>query len=193
MTQSRRDNNDSPFGRWVRENPTLDSVGCGLNVSDVDWMFQKYLPKIDDSVGTREIQLAMIIEVKTYGKDVERSQQEILFYHHQLLSTKGQSRKVKRPGQPPISLWHFGVYALKMDGSAPSDSEFISWGRFDDNGSIRYVRGRSSGLHRVLSFEIDPVDFRKITFRRHHCTRMITVEDQMPLGFATEKSVTLRS
>lgn len=42
MTARRRDNQDTPFSAWLRNEPTLDSVERQLCVSDLDFWVHRY-------------------------------------------------------------------------------------------------------------------------------------------------------
>ena len=123
MTAPRRHGEDTPFGRWVREQRELESRQCSMNLCDVDMMFQKYRTDVDTGnaagLDPRDVQLCMVVEVKTFGSEPTGPQQEILFYHHQLLHCK---RRLKRIGDlPRVSVWHYGVFVLRLHGTHPKE------------------------------------------------------------------------
>lgn len=191
MTTPRRSQiEETPFGNWVRNNPSLEAHQHSLTVTDADWIFHKYRATVD-GISTRDVQLAMLVETKTFGRTPTKSQQETLFYHHQLLNRKG---KVNRVMQPEITLWHFGVYVLRMDSSRPDENSHCLWGRFGDGGTLTWMPLDQATLTQVLRFDRRPDDPRQdLSLRRHHKTRELVVLETMPLGFHAEKKVLRRS
>src|SRR5215470_12279681 len=66
MTEPRHASYDeTPFGAWVRRQPEIESRRTGLSVTDIDWCFHKFKTSVD-RLGTREIQLMLMVELKTY-------------------------------------------------------------------------------------------------------------------------------
>ena len=193
MTRPRLQGDDTPFGKWLREHEELDSVRWALNVTDSDYLFHKYKTNVD-RVGMRDLQLAMLIEVKTHGSLPKETQLEILFYHHQLLSRK---KKVQRLHRSDISLWHFGVYVLLLPGEAPDQHEYFYWGRFKANGTLGYARGTSQQLCSLLRFDFRPDDFKPLCsgsgLRRHHKTKEFLITEKMPLGFEIDRVIKFSS
>lgn len=192
MTAPRRAGHELPFSSWLREQRDLDSVNASLNIADADYIFHRYRTH-EDAMGSREVQLAMIVELKTFGRDPPYAQSEILYYHHQVLSSES-FRNVHRPnGQSPIAFWHFGVFVLQLPGDRPDSDEYVRWGRFGKGGALEWTLGTSSGLPRLLRFDLRPDNFRMLSTRRHHRTREIVVEEQTPLGFVVERRIRRRS
>lgn len=184
----------TPFGLWCREQNGLESHQHSLTITDADWMFHKFRTNID-ACGIRDVQLAMIVEVKSRNSVPTSSQQETLFYHHQLLCTCGKTRKVKRVQRAPIQLWHFGVFVLRLPGDTPSDfPKSLEWGIFADDGSLTWLPGTECGLIQLLRFDRRPDNpKRALCLRRHHSTRVVTAVETTPLGFEVERTITRRS
>ena len=192
MTRDRLYGSDTPFGQWLRQQPDLDSHQEGLVISDSDWMFQKYRMNIVDNVGTRELQFLMMVEVKTRCGEPSSSQQETLFFYHQMLNRKTMLRRINRS---PVMVWSFGVFVLSLEGEEPEASHRMRWGVFQSDGSLQYFCTNSiETIKEVLRFDRRPSEPQKeLELRRHHSTQEITVTECMPLGFAIEKVVMRRS
>jgi len=190
MTTQRRHGEDTPFGAWVRRQPKLDSRNDGLTVNDIDWIFHNYSPPIDGK-RTREVQIMMIVEVKTLSAIPGPSQKETLFFTHQ--RTKGMGTVTGCRGQS-VRLWHFGAFVLRLSGLSPTDSNEMSWGKFGDNGELLWRRFTAvDELIEVLGLRLNPDTFSMLETRPHHLTREITMWTQTPLGFWTEEKILKRS
>lgn len=193
MTSVRRYGDDTPFGRWVREQNSLESRQHGFTANDADWIFHKYKTNIDGN-GSRSVQLMMLCEVKTRLATPNKDQQETLYFMHQLLN---QKRVLRRPFKGPVSVWHFGVYVLRMEGEAPKDGEEMAWGRFDAYGSIRWRTTRDTRkIVQLLGFSRapdNPDETLRARLRRHHHAKTIERTIRTELGFRVAESQTVRS
>lgn len=194
MTTGRRSSlEETPFGRWVRQQDSIDSHQHGLVVTDADWIFQKYKTNVD-VLGARNVQLMMICEVKTFGATPGASQVETLFFLHQSTCCM---RERKRPGGlSPIMLWHFGVFILSIPGNTPVDGHPMYWGSFDSDGSVSWRKTTSvRSLVELLGFVRRPDDPpRKLDLRRHHISKDVQATEFLPiLGVSIHKTIKKRS
>lgn len=197
MTRQRLYGIDTPFGQWLRCQAELDSHQQSFTANDVDWIFTKYRTPCDIN-GTREVQLMMNVEVKTFGAKPNDQQRETLFMQHQLLCMIGKQKKVKRvDNRGSTALWHMGCYVLVFPSSGPNNDEPFEWGVFRSDGVIDYwLSGVPSFrlLTNLLSFKIKshkPTEL--IDFRRHHKKSSLIVSETTELGFVIEREVRFRS
>jgi len=192
MTRQRRYGDDTPFGKWIREQRDLDSRQHAFTANDADWIFHKYKVKVD-SVGTRGVQMMMICEVKTRLAVPNPAQLETLWFCHQLLK---RQRRLLTLSRGKVSVWSFGCFGLRISGDSPDTSDTILWGRFAANGRMEWsVVESTERLKEILGFTIRPDTFTDIdrSLRRHHKTQELLEEIVMPLGFKVEKKVVRRS
>ena len=181
MTTSRRDAGGSAFGEWLRNNPRLDSVKQNLTIADIDWIVWKYKTVIDKQ-GERSLKLALWIELKTYGANLNQAQQELLFAYHTLLNDKRKRMFSPFVGKT-VSFWSFGCSIVQLSSDTPITSKIIRYGRFDDKGQLNYVEIKCGQLEKIITFVIDPETLRPFSFRRHHKTSLLVMDEQAPLGF----------
>lgn len=195
MTRSRAYGEDSPFTRWVRDNPDLPSYdwenGFGLGLTDTDLVFHRYLCK-SLTGQNREIQAIMCIEVKTRGGDLSRSQRDTLFKQHSFLFDVAKQR-VSTKKIDGSTVFHFGFSVLQFSGTYPEDSDFIRWGRFQSDGSLLYKDLDLKTLTAILRFELHPTNLKDRPFRLHHKERVVTERHEEPLGFYIDRRVVYRS
>jgi len=169
LTRPAFDGRDKPFSDWLRKNPHLDSNRAKLDVSDIDFVFHKYMSNVDRE-GTREVKLMLDLEVKTWGKYPSRGQIETLFFRHQLLSQK--CKLISNAINKKVTVWHFGQFLLIIHkGDRPDNSEYMQWGVFDVQGKMVWHRIDEKVLTNILGFVKRPDNFNKLTLRRHHITR----------------------
>ncbi len=192
MTRQRQYGADTPFGVWIRKQKEIDSHQHGLCVNDADWILHKYKTGVVDRIGTRDVQLAMMVEVKTNGSEPNKSQQEILFYFHQLLESK---KWVKRVKSSKIMLWCYGVFVLSLEGDCPKDGELIRWGSFEADGTISWLKNKDEkALVALLGFDKIPNSPNdKFSARRHHKDESLIVTKPCELGFPIETTIHFRS
>jgi hypothetical protein len=192
MTKARHFGNESAFSSWLRRHRELDSVRESIAVTDVDYIIHRYRAKID-GLGTRNVQLIMHCEAKSFDVFPSSSQLETLYFIHQATKSK---RKLDRPGNlGPVNVWNFGYCFVQFSGAGPEDSERIRWGAFTDGGEIRWWKLRNAAsLARILRFEVYPDNLHQaLTLRRHHKMQKVVVEEKTDLGFTTLQIVTRRS
>jgi len=183
----------TPFGLWVRQRPDLDSSKHALSLTDVDMIFHRFKTHVD-AMGTREFQLQMWVEIKTYSGELTKSQHETLFDHHQILMSERARKRISPLTGASRYLWHFGVFVLKLHAGIPEDKK-IDWGVFRNDGTLRWYKGGTvHGLEQILRFERRPDNpAQKLCLRRHHKTRVIHTISSTELGFETEQQVICRS
>jgi hypothetical protein len=186
MTRARlsRDG-ETPFGAWLRAHPALESHTTSLAVTDADWIFHKYRLH-RDSLGRRDVQLMMFLEVKCFGAVPSASQEDTLYMLHQCMHELG--RQVRNLGnRQPVTLWHFGVFVLSLPGAAPQDQAAYRWGAFGPAGRLEWRTGTAAQLAQLLAFERRPDTFQPLDLRRHHASREVWITEQTPLGFAVDR------
>jgi hypothetical protein len=162
------------------------SPTCGFVATDVDLFIHRYLTEVD-SVGTREIQGLMHIEVKTRSGDPGKSQLDTLYKINACRTQRAMpiGREVVR---------HFGVSIVKLSGLTPDDSAAIYWGRFvDGERRLAYRLIDLAMLRQLMRFEIHPDNFDVRPFRRHHCTRTVVQIVTTELGFECDELLTKSS
>ena len=178
---------------WIRNNPNLDSVRAGLTVMDSDLWVHRYKTE-----GGREFQFLMLVEIKEFGKDMDRSQRDTLHIINQLL----RNRRNVRPewnadecdGRPRITRVHslisnqtvsvlcYGAHRLSVHG----DGTYTQWNRltWDNKKEISYEQ-----LEQLLRFELDPDTLGKLDHRpdqRHPC---VLRTDKTDLGFDVDVEI----
>ena len=180
MTRDRIYGQDKDFCDWLRKNQNLPSTE--IVISDVDCIVHQY-KTIVDSIGTRDIQSILYLEVKTRGASLTKSQLDTLFKLHKTMFT---SRLEEINGQ---FVRNWGVAIVSMDGTHPFNSKCMYWGRFDEYGGLDWGDDRLGGrvltvetLNKLLRFEIHPDNFQPEPFRRHHKNLQIEKNEFFPLG-----------
>jgi len=162
------------FGRWIRNNPELDS-SKGICVIDSDyWVhkFKTYNPL--NNRPSREIQCIMLVEIKTNGCDLNPAQRDTLNIVNQLMRNRSQTPTKKALHQAglsvvkvrslmsgsPITVWCYGAHLLRFSGLGPDDSDKITW---DNRHEIT-----KNQLTALLNFDIHPDSLKEMDFRIHH-------------------------
>lgn len=179
----------------MQRNPDLESGRHTLAVTDADMIFHRWKANVD-GLGTRRVQLAMWVEVKTFGAELTESQHETLFFHHQSLSTQGKTVSVKTLRGDVRAFWHFGVYVLRLPGAEPDETGCI-WGVFNPDGTITWWESMAphlKSLNELLRFDLRPDrPIERISLRRHHKTRRIERQVITGLGLQVSEIVVNRS
>jgi hypothetical protein len=170
---------ETSFGRWVRNNPDLDSQKHHVCIYDIDYIVHKY-----KTHHGRTFQLMMLLEVKTRNSDMTDAQRDTLYMLSQLTQNRKRNKsivsaavkdnandiqglsfgstKVWSPMRKAVvSVKSFGFFKLQFSNLGPDDSDEIKW----NDKTID-----ASTLTSLLNFDIDPVCFRPISelFRVHH-------------------------
>jgi hypothetical protein len=164
MTAARRDGNDTPFSRWLREQPALDSHSSRTCVQDVDYWIHKYRCT-HDTRGDRAVDHLMLVELKTRGRRVDFAQRDTLGLVRRLIESVfliGDSERVMTKrimmGNEPREVKFYGYFALEISGDRPDTSRSIRW------------HGREIDLDvliEVLDFAVHPRTLRRNVDRRH--------------------------
>jgi len=154
---------ETAFERWMRNNPALDSKSAGIVRFDCDVLLHKYMTLIDKR-GSREIQAAMFIEVKTNWADVSPAQRDSLSMMSQVFRNRRKNMHSDRSGRHAedhavlctvyshirgdyVRLRLFGGHLLQFERNAPGDGGQIAWD---------YQRIDEATLEKLLRFELDP-------------------------------------
>lgn len=164
---------ETSFGRWVRNNPLLDSNGKGLSVMDTDYVFHRFRTELG-----RSFQCFMIVEVKTRGGKLSEAQTDTAWILDQLTRNRrqtptatprkqagnGVTKVYSRFNAKDIILKAFGLHVLTFEKLGPDDSKWIKW----DNKQIT-----SDQLTQLLAFDLDPDTLRPMDWRSHHPKRRL--------------------
>ena len=167
---------ESGFGRWIRNNPALDSRS-GFCVVDQDYWVHAY-----KTHETREFQCLMCVEIKTHGGKMSYAQRDTLHIVNQLLRNRRATptKSDARAGGSSVRTVHsaalgreinlrsFGAFVLTFDGLGPDDSSVITWGGGD--GRSKYVEISCEVLTGLLRFDLDPDTLKPLDLRNHHMT-----------------------
>ena len=168
---------ETAFSRWMRKNPRIGSSpdAAAIVSFDCDVLLHKYLT-YNDTLGSRDIQAMMFIEVKTFGAEMTGAQRDTLGILNQILrNRKGTPNAKKRRiqascGDSKDKAWSklnkkwviirlFGGHLLQFSGQCPITSQEIEW----DRKPIKVEQ-----LVLLLRFELDPDTLMPIDWRRHH-------------------------
>lgn len=191
MVRERSFGSDVEFCEWMRNCNDLPSYGkdFGFVATDTDLVVHRYLTSVD-SIGTREVQGLMQIEVKTRMGKPQPSQMDTLSKLNLFADEKVVSGVYVR---------FFGVYILVLQNTTPDNSSHIWWvkipkGKFYSDPKLSVIKQIDRGcLIDILRFERHPDNLEKLPFRRHHKTQDIYVDELTPLGFTVERRITKRS
>lgn len=205
---------DKPFADWVRNHEDLEShPPVGFTQTDIDVLVHRYWTEVD-GMGSRDIQCLMHIETKTRNGFPSRSQADTLA---KLDLHACKTRHEAKAFNGLVVHW-WGCFFLRMTGTAPDNSKEMFWGGFPalestscpncnqetlrtaheckcgfmfSGPEIRWRLIDAEMLLALLRFEIDPVNFVPLSYRRHKKKGqpVIVVEEQMPLGFSVDRCV----
>ena len=169
-------NIEDGWKKWIRNNQNLDSMVHGISIMDTDMWVHKFGRRSGRFAGwDRSIQYLMKVEVKTHGADITDAQRDTINAVDALLRTKpmgefrdkgqlvpGHKDNVRRvvsmfSGKPVRIICH-GLHVLRMSGSTPGTSEWLTWdGR-------RITAGQ---FEMLLRYELDPDSLRELEHREH--------------------------
>jgi len=164
------------FGRWIRNCKSLDSR-LGYSVSDQDYWIHRYKTNTD-SIGTREFQLLMLVEIKTFGTELSDAQTDTLHMANQLMRNRMQTPTKDlryQAGEAPLEVYSamlrrvvqmraYGMHVLTFSHLGPDDSEWMTWDR---------QQITEDQLIALLRFDLDPDTLGPLDLRRHHAPRSI--------------------
>lgn len=188
MTRDRIFGSDVPFMAWCRSCGALPSWSseCGWVQTDVDTFVHRYLTCVDRQ-GTRDVQPMMEIEVKTRSGNLTQSQLDTYRKKHATTIPH-----LKWNGQ---TLVNYGVSFVRMDGTTPTDSQWLKWGRFTRSSAfdVAWHDINVDQLVQLLRFDLNPNTLAANSFRRHHATRKVLISEATPLGFVAERELVTRS
>ncbi len=165
MTTARRDpKHQTPFGKWMNENPRLESRQCGLGITDTDWIIHQY-KGCTDHLGERLIQNLLFIEEKTFCKEPPPSQLSTLRLVYLIMAGNCHNsgpavHKVIYEGKR-ITVRNYGYHLLQFSRTDPVDSKHIWWDRKPITATV---------LEDILRFDVSPKTLRRRdpSERRHH-------------------------
>jgi hypothetical protein len=191
MTRDRIYGEDTPFGRWMREQGRIAGTmpSSAFVSSDCDYMIHRYKTVVD-GYGTRDVQALMILEVKTNGAKPRFAQVDSMWLMHLCANTNKPRRKVEHSGKV---VFHHGVSFLSMSGTTPDNSQVMQWGRFERSASIGWRNINTVNLIDLMMFDIHPDNFERNPYRRHHKSQTIERMVMQPLNFPAWEVVTQRS
>jgi len=159
--------------RWIRNCRELDSIQAGIARFDIDVLMHRYLT-LRDKRGTRLVQAIMFLEIKTLGAELADAQQDTLGMLSQVLRNRRRNMYRDKRGRhlgdhSPLAsayshmmgrrvrLRMFGGHLLRLSGTSPTDSDWMTW----DNKRINVHQ-----LIALLRFDLDPDTLRPIDWRR---------------------------
>ena len=199
MTAKRRDCESQPgFLGWLRDNERLDSIKNGIVATDCDLWIHKY-----KTIGSREYQFLMLLEIKEHGRQVDKWQRDTLHIANQLLRNRRNKTKFQIADEPRVSsvfsvsanrhvnVCCFGVHSLIVHGDGRDTSESrLTW---DSKHEITAAQ-----LESLLLFELDPDDLSELDHRpsgrgARHKTTVCVKRIVSPLGLEYDKEITTRS
>lgn len=197
-TRWRSDIPQTGFLSWLRANPRLHSIRDGVVATDCDVWIHRY-----KTVGGRDFQFLMLLEVKEHGKEISNTQRDTLHIANQLLRNRRNKTKYQAVDCPRICKVYsaasrrdvhvccFGVHLLTIYGDGTEAHKYrMTW---DVEHEIN-----AETLESLLLFDTDPDDMSKLDHRpagpgaRHKTT--IAIKDiETPLGFSVSKPIVRRS
>jgi len=170
------------FGRWIRRNSQLSS-GLGFCVIDQDFWIHRF-----KTYRNRELQLLMLVEIKTNGAPLTEAQRDTLYVVNQFMRNRKATPTKELRHQPlgyvpvhstingrRISVRGYGMHVLTFSGLGPDDSDWIAW----DQRQIDVEM-----LTRILCFDLDPDTLGELDLRKHHRTAETQV---LPLFGETDR------
>jgi hypothetical protein len=157
------------FGRWIRNNPSLESRS-GYCVVDQDYWVHRF-----KTYAGKEFQCLMLVEIKTMGADLTPAQTDTLHIINQFLRNRRQTPTKELRFQAGnfvnaystmngrrVQVRAYGMHVLRFSGLGPQDSEWITWDRSEIDVDT---------LTKVLRFDLDPDDISKpLDLRSHHAS-----------------------
>lgn len=167
------------FGRWIRNNPQLDSWQ-GYCVIDQDYWIHQFR-----TFRGKDFQLIMMVEIKTFCAHQTLAQKDTLHVIDQLtrnrknsdISQAGNSipKVYSHVSKKEVYIRSYGAHLLTFSHSGPDDSNWIKWNWRMIDEDI---------LTKILRFDLDPDTLMKIDLRYHHIYRI----DRQPTLFPMDNN-----
>lgn len=180
---------ETSLGRWIRNNPKLDSQQQHVCIYDIDYVVHKY-----KTHHGRSFQLMMLVEVKTRNSDMSEAQRDTLYMLSQITQNRKRNKSTvsaaarknandfHRLSSGVTEVWSpmlnaevnvksFGMFKLQFSNLGPDDSDEIKWNE-------KVIDADT--LTSLLNFDVDPVGFRPISelFRVHHKQKQLPLLQQ---------------
>lgn len=192
MARDRIFGSDTPFCNWMRKCDDLPAIDkdFGFSACDNDITIHRYKYGVQDSIGTRNVQGLMQIEVKTRRGKPSFSQFDTL------------NKLNLFAGEKEIGGFHirfFGVFVLVLSGTTPDDSDKMWWywmpkgTILNDASNMKCRKVDKDSLIQIMRFDRHPRNNSRQVFRRHHATKVIESEEVTELGFTTQVRIFKRS
>ena len=186
MTRIRHYGTDTPFGAWLRKQPTLPSNGVdfGLTATDVDMVVRCWKKRPTGQL----LECILLIEVKTRGGQSGYGQRSIFESLHSFHGQKNNKDK---------SIRFYGVATLTMELTDPEDSAWMKWSRYkwNQHGNVDSLVPvvdfiTADQLRGILRFDLHPSSLRKFAPHvTHHGSTEIVVTESSPLGFEYDRVI----
>ena len=135
MTRLRNDGNDTPFGRWLRNHPSLDSRD-GYDAQNIDYVWHHYR---DGKI--------MLIEEKTYHATSSKAQKDTHSIMHQALRYACTHMEFTRPHAAPnrpTRIQFYGYHIITFEQTHPQDGAiFLNDERITESELLAFLQFRS--------------------------------------------------
>jgi hypothetical protein len=180
---------ETPIGKWIRGNTKLPSRSSdsAFSVTNTDLTIHAYMQCIDGR-GTRAVQSVIRVEFKSHAKIPKSWQLDTLFKEHAGINRSPRGYKVKG-----ACVINHGIYVCVCSGATPEDSQLISWGRFNRDGSTSWQSITLSQLNAILRFDLHPKTLKREWLRRHHKKSTVMKVVTTPLGFEVDHELVTQS
>jgi hypothetical protein len=204
MARPRIFGEDTPTMDWIRQQGRLEFgpnqprlPSTEFVQTDVDAIVHHHRQG-NDSLGVREVQMMLQLEMKGYGGVPRESQMDTLFLQHQCLyDCKNQrlrySSAVSSFTGESVALWHFGVSFLSHETESIGNCEYVDYGRFDEKGRVLWQPVSVESFMQILEFRRRADNLKPMVIRRHHVVKTVQLYEREPLGFITRVKIKKRS
>lgn len=180
---------ETQIGKWIRNNPNLPSRSNerAFSVTNTDLTVHGYMQSVD-GIGSRAAQSIIRVEFKSHGKLPDPWQCDTLFKEHAGINRGPRGYFVR--GAVVIN---HGIYVCVCSGSTPEDSDWISWGRFEKDGTLSWTAISLDELNNLLRFDLHPKTLKRQWLRRHHKKTTVIKVVTAELGFEVEEQLVQQS
>lgn len=148
MTNTRKLNSETgtPFGKWLRDQPELDSKEYGLSIQNLDYVVHRYKNLRRNQ---QDCQCVMLVEEKRFQGQSSKAQKDTHGVIDKLLRlASGAILKLMR-GKFPVH--YFGYHVLQFENETPDDGR-MWWDSVEID---------TATLFKLVRFEIDPCGLGK--------------------------------